>query len=237
MLQLKLSPANIISEQGDRLILSDNTGSYGDIYYTKNEDGTYRQETNTTGYGNPNLTRGAISLFVLGDRLGTELDIPVTFDNYSPPLSSSFPTVLSGDGIYKMWLVYANNKTSSEASAYNEGDVIYDEVINRLYKVEGGQFIEITTRSLINTPYSSQSCEFLVMSKGGSLYTELVSKYVQLSKRGCSERGMSMCSKAIDDIEHLLYSMEYEYCKGNKVNAVEIANSLNNKNYSNVLNM
>lgn len=83
----------------------------------------------------------------------------------------------------------------------------------------------------------SDYVEFPYLVNAGRMYTKLVSKRVDLLIRECSDRDINMVSRAIGDIEAGIYAMEYEFTKGNKINAIRISNYLNGKNYKSILEL
>jgi hypothetical protein len=235
MLQIKLNTTKLINDSGDKILLNDFTGIYGEDVYLKDEaTDTYALSSNTTGYGDPNLTREDIALFIIGEKIGSTSNTGVSFEEYSPTNASSFTAIPSGDGVYVFTLVYANSESFPDIADYTDGDVVYDPSNNILYKVEGEVMEVINKEDLLNTAYASEPVELIYLINAGTLYTELVAKSVELRRTGCSEKDVNMCVKAIDDIAHGIYAMEYEYAKGNKVNAATIAEYLSNKSYSNI---
>jgi hypothetical protein len=238
MLQIKLNTTKLINDSGDKILLNDSTGLYGEEVYLKDEEtDTYELSTNTKGYGDPHLNREDIALFIVGTKLGVSGDTEVKFEKYNPLTVTQFQAITPDDGIYKFQMVYAIKASEPVVEDYEEGQVIYDIDTLLIYKLEEGVFVEVSKESLINTIYSSTSVEYPHLVKAGVLYTELVAKSVELRRANCSEKDITTCVKAIDDISHGVYSMEYEYCKGNKINAILISDYLNNKDYSNVLKL
>jgi hypothetical protein len=237
MLEIKLNTDKLINEDGSRILLNDMTGNYGDISYQKNDDDTYTQVSNTTGYGDPNETRESLALFLVGYKLGKEKDTYVEVDSYSPLTVSQFKAQSNLDGVYKFYLISVPHILSPQVESYVEGDVVYDTLTSSIFKVSQGVFEVVKPESLINTVYSTTSYMFPHLVKSGKLYTELVNKRVDLMIRCCAEKDITACTKAIDDIRTGIYSMNYEFCKGNYINASIISDYLNNKDYSNVLSL
>lgn len=239
---IRLSKDKVVNEEGTRIILSDNTGVIGDVHYEQDPDNSteYSLVTNTTGY-TVEEGRASILLFPVGKKLGVEVDTWVEFDGYSPSTSTSWNAITTGDGVYRFWLVKAKPVyliEDIEEGDVEENEVVYSHITQKFYRLTSGAYDEVELKDLIGTSSSSVVLEFCHMVKAGTLYTELVSKRVELMMRAtCSDKDVTMVSKAMHDIEGGVYAMNYEYCKGNIINAIRIADYLNNKNYDHVLGL
>lgn len=242
MIKFKLNTDRVITEDGMKIVLSDKTGVIGDTHYIADPDnpGEYMVVTNTDGY-NQIDGRGGSALFMLGYKLGVTGDTVVEFEPYSKLSDEVFYAKLTGDGVYKFYLIgmeYTYDMDYHDNNFESSPEVIYDTVGDVIYKKVDGVYTSVTAESLIGSEYSSEVSEFPVIVKAGTLYTELVATRLRLlMKGGCTEKELSLATKAIDDIASGVYSFTYEYCKGNKINAVKISDYLNSKDYSYVLGL
>jgi hypothetical protein len=237
---IKLNTSKKINEDGTRIILTDSTGNVGDVWYEvdENDPTVYISKTNTTGYGEPNPSREEFALFIHGLQLGAEKDTIVEFDKYSPLTVTDFQAKAPNDGIYKFYLIYIPIVSEIILENYEEGDVVYDITDNKIYVMDAQEFKVIEHTELLNTKYCSPSVEFIHLLHNGKLFTQLVSKRVDLRMASpSSNKDIGVCTSAIKDVKSGIYAATYEYCKGNKLMAISIINSLNNKDYTHVLHL
>jgi hypothetical protein len=236
MLQLKLNTIKKINEDGGKIILVDSTGNVGDTSYVEdvNNEGSYVLVTNSTGYGTPNADRETMAFFITGTLDTTTGNLPATFDVASHT-ASTFYAVNSVDSVYSFYLIAVPIVTDAFTLAPGKsGFVVLD---NKIYTMGNAGVFESTPLSLIDSEYSSPRTRQLILTKNGTLFTELVSKRVDLSVEHCNERDITACSKAIDDIETGIYAATYEFEKGNFIACARIIELMNSKDYSHILNL
>lgn len=176
-----------ISDDGTKAYLLDVTGNYGNVAYEEQEDGTYEQVTNTTGYGVENnvvLSDYARIVYGLFYDLNKEEEVLLP-DAYlaSDANVSEFAMPTPYDGYYTWHMLLVPIDTGA---ALTEGDIVYVQDLSlspyggRLEKFVGGQRVVVQNSELptlsANNILISQTSHDGFLNKLNIAYNRLVGR-------------------------------------------------------------
>lgn len=225
----KLSTLKVINPEGDRIILNDSTGIYGETIYTETGiEGEYTSRVNDTGYGAPNLSRNEVANFVIGVIRKVDGDVPVKLELYSALSSTEYKAIAPEDGVYSFNMITV--PIVDYISSIAIGDAGYIVADNKIYqKLADGTSIVVEPEDLLGTKYSSATVTQLFVANI-SLKKIEVNEYLTNLRKNDSSINRPKITRAQDQyntIRCLLTGAIYLYCKGDNYPAQENVEYLN----------
>jgi hypothetical protein len=215
----KLSTLKLVNPEGNRIILKDSTGTYGETTYTL-EDDTYVSSLNSTGYGDVNPVRETIANFPIGFIKKMNGDERVEFESYSSLASMEYNAIVDEDGWYSFNLISV--PLVEDFNTLEIDECGYDiETGSILKRTETGGLSSVEPWDLLHTVYSSATVEQLFLANISVKKSEINDYLIGLYKGDISinKPAITKAQHQFNVIRTILTGSIYEYCRGNKYNA------------------
>lgn len=214
-----------INQEGTKVLLKDVTGNFGDTYYQKEDDGTFTQQTNDTGYGGDNPDKSTFGRLVFSVHNKTSGDSIIEPEDYNAGDENidEFNIPVSNDGVYTHHLILLT-KWDSGAS-YNEGDLVFREDVTvepfggNPQKLVNGSFVTLTLSELLEeTILYDHSIEELHVPRVDIKIYEVI-RAVSDHRFGIERKDIASLRREMTDRIALKFRADQEICTGNAFDA------------------